>query len=185
MSNDVHEQTGYGEKDSLLRLWAPYRMHYIEHRPKGDENQDPFLDAPKHDNEQSLIVARGKTVYCLLNLYPYNAGHLLVVPYRQVADLEDLKSDEATEMMTFITKGVRTLKKASQPSGINVGFNLGNGSGGSVRDHLHAHIVPRWPGDANFLTVLSGTKVLPRLLGETRELLAETWAEIELKEGER
>lgn len=175
---------GVGTPDQLQRLWAPYRMAYITESSadadtpdSADEsaNEDPFTSAPKKSDEDGLIVARGEHVYCLLNLFPYNAGHMMVVPYRKVAELEELDVAESSEMMEFAQEAVRTLKRASHPDGVNVGFNLGQASGGSVRDHLHMHIVPRWAGDANFMTVLGGTKVLPQLLAETRALLADNW----------
>ena len=140
-----------------------------------ERDNDPFVDAPRHSDEESLIVARGETVYCILNLYPYNAGHMMVIPYRKVADLEDLTEAESHEMMAFAQEAVCTVKRVSNPDGVNVGFNLGKGSGGSVGSHLHMHIVPRWSGDANFMTVLGGTKVLPQLLSQTRQLLADDW----------
>ena len=117
-------------------------------------------------------------MYAILNLYPYNAGHMMVIPYRKTADLEDLTSAEMTELMGFVTTAVKTLKKVSSPEGINVGFNLGKASGGSVGNHIHMHIVPRWSGDANFMTILGGTKVLPQLLRDTRQLLADAWVEV-------
>ncbi|GAB3700562.1 HIT family protein [Corynebacterium nasicanis] len=172
--------TGVGEADALTRLWAPYRMGYIKNRPAGsDKPAAPFLEAPKLSDEESLIVARGELVYAILNLYPYNAGHLMVIPYRQVANLEDLTAEEMTELMGFVTTAVKVLKRVSNPEGINVGFNLGKASGGSVGDHIHMHVVPRWSGDANFLTILGGTKVLPQLLRETRALLAAAWVEVD------
>lgn len=173
--------TGVGEPDALTRLWAPYRMGYIKKRPPLGSKQasEPFVDAPKMSDEDALIVARGELVYAILNLYPYNAGHMMVIPYRKVAELEDLTAQEMTELMSFVTTAVKTLKKVSRPEGINVGFNLGKASGGSVGDHIHMHIVPRWSGDANFLTILGGTKVLPQLLRDTRALLAEAWVEVE------
>ncbi|MGD7001129.1 HIT family protein [Corynebacterium halotolerans] len=176
---------GVGEPDRLTRLWAPYRMSYINRGVgSGDpeapaaRKADPFVEAPKQSDEESLIVARGEHVYAILNLYPYNSGHLMVIPYRKVAELEALTDQESTEMMRFAQLAIRTIKAVSQPEGVNVGFNLGKASGGSVREHLHMHVVPRWAGDANFMTVLSGTKVLPQLLRDTRELLAEEWARI-------
>ena len=165
---------GAGEPDQLTRLWAPYRMAYIKKR-----STDPFVEAPKGSDEDGLIIARGRLVYALLNLYPYNAGHLMVVPYRKVAQLEDLSSEEVLELMEFTQQAVRVLKHVSRPEGINVGFNLGRASGGSVSDHLHLHVVPRWAGDANFLTIIDGAKVLPQLLQDTRALLAEAWVELE------
>lgn len=165
---------GAGEPDRLQRLWAPYRMAYIAKRSK-----DPFVEAPRGSDEDGLIIARGELVYALLNLFPYNAGHLMVVPYRKVANLEDLTVAETAELMAFGKHAIRVLKKVSRPEGINVGFNLGKPSGGSVGDHLHMHVVPRWAGDSNFMTVLDGTKVLPQILQDTRALLAQAWVEIE------
>ncbi|AKK11245.1 HIT family protein [Corynebacterium uterequi] len=166
---------GAGTPDRLLRLWAPYRSAYITKR--AGRGGDPFVDIPKGTDEEGLIIARGEFVYALLNLYPYNAGHLMVVPYRKVANLEDLTSEESGELMEFAQEAVRTLKRVSRPEGINVGFNLGRAAGGSVSDHLHLHVVPRWPGDSNFMTVLDSTKVLPALLADTRALLAEAWVQ--------
>lgn len=168
---------GVGQPDRLVRLWAPYRSNYISSVP-GGRKVDPFLAAPQESDEDGLIIARGKTVYALLNLYPYNAGHLMVVPYRKIADLEELDLEETAELMAFAKLAVRTLKRVSAPEAINVGLNLGKASGGSVGDHLHLHVVPRWAGDSNFMTVIDGTKVLPQLLRDTRALLAEAWADI-------
>ncbi len=182
---------GVGEQDRLTRIWAPYRMGYISERPRSRERgvrtreSNPFLEAPRRSDEEALIVARGDEVYALLNLYPYNAGHLMVVPYRKVADLEDLSPSESAELMGFAQHAVRVLKRVSQPEAINVGLNLGKASGGSIGDHLHMHIVPRWNGDANFMTVLDGTKVLPQLLRDTRVLLADAWQVVVREEQKR
>ncbi|AKK08936.1 HIT domain-containing protein [Corynebacterium testudinoris] len=180
--NGTYVDTGIGIDDPLTRLWAPYRMGYIQKCPEdGALNRpaDPFLVAPQLTDEEALIIARGETVYAILNLYPYNAGHLMVIPYRKVANLEDLTAEESQELMAFAQRSVRALKMVSRPEGINVGFNLGKASGGSVGDHLHMHVVPRWSGDANFLTILDGTKVLPQLLRDTRALLAKAWIELD------
>lgn len=171
---DAYVDSGAGLNDRLERLWAPYRMAYITKRSK-----DPFVEAPKGSDEDGLIIARGKTVYALLNLFPYNAGHLMVVPYRKESQLEELTEEETAEMMVFCKKAIRVLKRVSRPEAINVGFNLGRASGGSVGDHLHMHVVPRWPGDANFMTIVDGTKVLPQLLKDTRSILAEAWIDID------
>lgn len=176
-SYGAYIDSGVGEDDRLQRLWAPYRSAYIAKRV-GGESQDPFLEAPKKSDEDGLIIARGTHVYALLNLFPYNAGHLMVVPYRKTADLEDLTEEETAELMAFAKKAVRALKRVSRPEAINIGLNLGRASGGSVGDHLHLHVVPRWPGDASFMTVLNGTKVLSTVLGDTRALLAEAWVEL-------
>lgn len=141
---------------------------------------DPFLDAPKLSDEESLIVARGEHVYAILNLYPYNAGHLMIIPYRKVSELEHLSTAEDLELMAFTKRAIRVLKQISNPEAFNVGFNLGAASGGSVGDHLHLHVVPRWSGDANFITIIGKTKVLPQLLRDTRDLVARGWVEVEV-----
>lgn len=174
-NGEPYVDSGVGTPDRLERLWAPYRSSYITEAVDGDRFQDPFVAAPQGSDEDGLIVARGETVYALLNLYPYNSGHLMVVPYRKVAELENLTDQESRELMEFAQKAVRTLKAVSHPEAINVGLNLGKASGGSVGDHLHLHVVPRWAGDANFMTVIGGAKVLPQLLKDTRKLLADAW----------
>lgn len=195
-NGETYVDTGVGDPDRLARLWAPYRSSYITQMPAGEETGeaegssrstgDPFLDIPEMSDEDGLIVARGETVYAVCNLYPYNAGHLMVVPYRKVAELEALTDAETAELMAFAKHAVKTLKRVSKPEAINVGLNLGKASGGSVGDHLHLHVVPRWAGDANFMTVIGGTKVLPQLLREARALLAEGWREVhEMEAGER
>lgn len=161
-----------GLDNGLERLWAPYRSAYIAGTSHGE---DPFADLPQQTDEEALIVARGRTVYCVLNLYPYNAGHMLVVPYRTVADYVDLTEEETAELAVFTKKAIKALRAVSQPEAINVGLNLGKASGGSVPTHLHQHIVPRWSGDANFMTIITGAKVLAQTLRETRALLAEAW----------
>nr|WP_156802453.1 HIT domain-containing protein [Corynebacterium lubricantis] len=173
-----------GEPDALQRLWAPYRAHYIAQVPgdsassSSESSDDPFTIAPTKSDEDALIVARGEHVYLILNLYPYNSGHMMVVPYRKVAELENLNEAETAELMVFLKRAIRVLKRVSAPESINVGLNLGRASGGSVGDHLHMHVVPRWSGDANFMTVLDGTKVLPQLLRDTRALMAQGWSTV-------
>jgi ATP adenylyltransferase len=129
-------------------------------------------------DEDGLIIARGDTVYAVLNLYPYNPGHTMIVPYRQVADLEDLTGAESAELMAFTQRTIRVIKAVSSPDAFNVGLNLGAAAGGSLSEHIHQHIVPRWTGDANFITVVGNTKVLPQLLRDTRSLLSAKWQEL-------
>ena len=170
---------GVGEPDHLQRLWTPHRMTYIAESPlrrDSSEPSRPFTDIPKLPDEDGLMVARGELVYVVLNLYPYNPGHLMVVPYRRVSELEDLTDAESAELMAFTQKAIRVIKSVSNPMGFNVGLNLGTVSGGSLAEHLHMHVVPRWIGDANFITIIGGAKVVPQLLSETRELLATEWA---------
>ncbi|MGE2689965.1 HIT family protein [Mycolicibacterium pulveris] len=170
---------GAGEPDHLQRLWTPHRMTYIAEAPLRRENtaeSRPFTEIPTLSDEDGLMVARGEQVYVVLNLYPYNPGHLMVVPYRRVSELEDLTESESMELMAFTQKAIRVIKSVSNPMGFNVGLNLGKVSGGSLAEHLHMHVVPRWIGDANFITIIGGAKVVPQLLRETRHLLATEWA---------
>ena len=172
------ELEGVGTPDRLQRLWAPHRLAYIkgdEGTGREDDGGCPFCRIPTLDDRTGLVVARGETVYAVLNLHPYNPGHLMVVPYRHVAGLDELTAEETVEVMTFTRRAVEAVRSASAPHGFNVGLNLGNVAGGSLADHLHQHVVPRWGGDANFITVLAGTKVIPQLLAETRDLLADAW----------
>jgi ATP adenylyltransferase len=168
---------GAGEADHLQRLWTPYRMSYLAEGPlKQDNGKDqPFTDIPQLSDEDGLVVARGKLVYAVLNLYPYNPGHLMVVPYRRLSELEDLTEAESGELMAFIQKAIRVIKNVSRPHGFNVGVNLGHSAGGSLAEHLHVHVVPRWGGDANFITIIGDSKVIPQLLRDTRRLLATEW----------
>jgi ATP adenylyltransferase len=172
---------GVGEPDHLQRLWTPHRMNYIAESPmkKGSDSSQssqPFTDIPAMADEDGLVVARGVEVYAVLNLYPYNPGHLMVVPYRRVSELEDLTDAESAELMSFAQKAIRVIKAVSRPHGFNVGLNLGHSAGGSLAEHLHMHVVPRWGGDANFITIIGGSKVIPQLLRETRALLADEWS---------
>ncbi|HET6687234.1 MAG TPA: HIT domain-containing protein [Jiangellaceae bacterium] len=164
--------------DWLQRLWTPYRMAYIKAEPAGNRDEDggcPLCRIPTLDDESGLIVSRGEHVYVVLNLHPYNPGHLMVVTYRHISDLEDLSDAEAAEMSSMTRDAVVAVKAASRPHGFNVGINLGGVAGGSLSEHVHQHVVPRWSGDANFVTVLGQTKIMPQLLADTRELLREHW----------
>jgi len=169
---------GVGESDHLQRLWTPYRMSYLAEAPLRREKSsgdEPFTDIPQLSDEDGLVVARGELVYAVLNLYPYNPGHLMVVPYRRVSELEDLTDKETAELMAFTQKAIRVIKNVSRPHGFNVGLNLGESAGGSLAEHLHVHVVPRWGGDANFITIIGDSKVIPQLLRDTRLLLATEW----------
>jgi ATP adenylyltransferase len=163
--------------DRLERLWTPYRMAYIVGDEGSGRNGDecPLCRIPTLEDTDGLILARGEYVYAVLNLHPYNPGHLMVVTYRHVADLEDLTPDEAHELTAMTRAAVQAIKASSNPDALNVGMNLGRVAGGSLADHLHQHVVPRWSGDANFMTILADTKIMPQLLGETRELLTAHW----------
>lgn len=135
----------------------------------------PFCRIPTLSDRDGLVVARGEAVYAVLNNHPYNPGHLMVVTYRHVADLEELTEAETRGLAELTRQAVVAIKTASTPHGFNVGLNLGGVAGGSLADHLHQHVVPRWGGDANFITVIGDTKVMPQLLADTRDVLADAW----------
>ena len=168
----VEPRPGVGTPDGFRRLWTPHRLAYI--KDAGAEGC-PFCRIPDMSDEDGLVVARGDDVYAVLNLHPYNPGHLMVLPYRHVADLEELTAAEAGELMTFTQDAVRAMRRVAGPHAFNVGMNLGAVAGGSLAEHLHQHVVPRWGGDANFIAVVGQTKVIPQLLSETRSLLAQAW----------
>jgi ATP adenylyltransferase len=164
--------------DGLQRLWMPHRMAYIkgEGKPAGSgADQCPFCEIPKLSDTDGLIVARGSQVYAVLNLYPYNSGHLMVVPYRHVADYTELTQPETAELADFTKRSMVALREASQAQGFNIGMNMGQVAGAGIAAHLHQHVVPRWGGDANYMPVVGLTKVLPQLLPDTRKLLADAW----------
>ncbi len=153
-------------------LHAYWRMEYIE-APRLPEGANVFAELPKlGDDAQALIIHRSRLSYLILNRYPYNAGHLLAVPFRTVTDLTELDAAERADLMDEIIRGKQILTAALKPDAFNVGFNLGAGAGGSI-PHLHAHIVPRWNGDTNFMPVIGQTRVLPQSLAAMYERLKE------------
>ena len=160
----------------MQQLHAYWRMDYIEAPRYPAAMKRPFLELPLlGDDRAALIVHRSPLSYLVLNRFPYNPGHLLAVPFREVTDLEELRADERNDLMEEIVVGKRLLSAALKPDGFNVGFNLGRVSGGSI-DHLHAHIVPRWAGDNNFMPVIGQTRVLPQSLDATWSRIAEAAA---------
>ncbi len=176
------QQHGAGTPDGFRRLWMPHRMAYI----KGENNKShgpgaregcPFCTIQQMADDEALIVARGTLVYAVLNLYPYNSGHLMVCPVRHVADYTDLDEPETAELADFTKIAMRVLRAASGAQGFNIGMNMGGAAGAGIAAHLHQHIVPRWGGDANFMPVIGQTKVLPQLLAETRDIVAGAWKE--------
>ena len=154
-------------------LHAYWRMEYVtSDADPVDGIESPFTELPKlGDDRKALIVHRARHHYILLNRYPYNPGHLLILPFKEVPELEDLDSDERLEMMDLIILSQKILKSALKPDGFNVGLNLGRASGAGIPKHLHFHIVPRWNGDSNFLPVIGKTRTLPQALDKTWEIL--------------
>jgi len=153
-------------------------MAYIkgENKPRGDDDC-PFCLIPSMKDEDGLVVARGTHVYAVLNLYPYNSGHLMVVPLRHVADYTELSGGECAEQAAFTQQAIRAIRRASGAQGFNIGMNLGTVAGAGIAAHLHQHVVPRWGGDTNFMPVVGHTKVLPELLAETWRRLRPRFAE--------
>jgi ATP adenylyltransferase len=165
--------------DAWERLYTPHRMVYLrgEGKPDDDEagEQCPFCRAPQLPADQGLVVARGAEVFAVLNLYPYNSGHLMVCPYRHVADYPDLTTSEIAELGAFTQRAMTVIRAVSGAHGFNIGMNQGSISGAGIAGHLHQHVVPRWGGDTNFMPIIGGTKVIPQLLEDTRQLLAAEW----------
>ena len=177
MGSQAGAEAGLG--DAFDRLWTPHRMAYIrgEDRPADDEAGEgcPFCRIPSRSDEDGLVVARGRCAYAVLNLYPYNAGHLLVVPYRHVPDYTDIDDAEVAEMAALTQAAMRTVRAVSGAHGFNIGMNQGSVAGAGIAAHLHQHVVPRWGGDTNFMPIVGRTRVLPQLLSDTRALLADAW----------
>jgi ATP adenylyltransferase len=174
-NGETEYQDGVGDPDRFQRLWTPHRLAYIRGEGKAGAGTCPFDEIPRMPDADGLIVARGVLVYAVLNLYPYNAGHLLVCPYRHVADYTSLDEKETAELADFTKRSMTALRAIGGPHGFNIGMNMGSAAGAGIEAHLHQHIVPRWGGDANFMPIVGQTKVLPQLLGQTRELLAAAW----------
>ena len=172
-------QDGVGEPDGLERLWTPHRMAYIRGESKpADETaaECPFCRvAAADDDADDLVVRRGLLGYAILNLYRYAPGHLLVCPYRHVADYTDLTEDEVQEVAALTRTAMTVIRQVSGPAGFNLGMNQGTAAGAGIAAHLHQHVVPRWATDANFFPIIARTKALPQLLGDVRASLAAAW----------
>ena len=158
MDSESHNQTD--------RLHAYWRMPYIKANSKKPDSSNPFANLKDADEFEHFILVKGTYTCILLNLYPYNAGHLLVLHYREVSDISDLNLDEQKEFMEFLIKSKSILSEALNPDGFNIGFNLGKAAGAGIPKHLHCHVVPRWEGDHNFMPVISNTRVLPESIEE-------------------
>lgn len=164
----------------LERLWNGWRATYVQSIPTSGELGGAgsiftqILESGLSDDETN-VVHRGPTCFAILNAFPYSTGHVLVLPYREVGDLEDLHPDEAAELWATVTDAVRAIKAAYAPEGVNVGINLGRPAGGSVSEHLHVHVLPRWTGDANFMTAIANTRTLPEPLVDTAAKIRAAW----------
>jgi ATP adenylyltransferase len=167
-----------GVPDAFQRLWTPHRLVYIQTGTQPSDDQCPFCIAPTLTDEQGLIVHRGETCFVLLNLYPYNSGHILVVPYRHIPNYTDANEAEVAEYGALTQKAMKVLSSVGGAHGFNIGMNQGAVAGAGIAAHLHQHIVPRWRNDANFFPIIAQTKALPRLLGEVRDEIANAWSQI-------
>jgi len=162
--------------DAWERLWTPHRIAYIRGEGKPthhDAGADcPFCAAP---DTGELVLRVGEHVYAVMNLFPYTSGHLMVVPYRHVADYTELTEDEVSELGAFTQAAMTALRAASGAQGFNIGMNQGAIAGAGIAAHLHQHVVPRWGGDTNFMPVIGGTKTMPQLIEDARDLIADQW----------
>jgi ATP adenylyltransferase len=144
----------------MEHLWAPWRNTYVKDTQKS--GGDVFAEISRSANdEENFVLARGKSCFAILNLYPYNSGHLMIIPYRKTGELEDLSDDETLEMMTLLKRMKAAVAAAFQPQGFNVGINIGSAAGAGIEQHLHVHLVPRWRTDSNFMTTTAETRVHP------------------------
>ena len=162
----------------MERLYAPWRMSYVEqpHEKEAGKTGCVFCDAAASaDDLANLIVHRGAAAFVILNKFPYNNGHLMVVPYRHTASLSDLDDAATLEMLTLAKAAQAALQRSMHPEGYNLGMNLGQSAGAGIADHLHLHVVPRWNGDTNFMPVLSDVKVMPDSLQHSCLLLRDAW----------
>jgi ATP adenylyltransferase len=168
------------------RLWSGWRATYVTSGGAAGGVADDDVASGRGSvftrilrsglpDDETHVVHRGRRCFAVLNAFPYSVGHLLVLPYREVADLEELEPDETAELWATVTDAVVALKRAYQPEGVNVGVNLGRPAGGSVSDHLHVHVVPRWTGDSNFMTATANTRTLPEALPDTAAKLRAAW----------
>jgi ATP adenylyltransferase len=181
VTGDIESAADFADRpDGFERLWTPHRMVYLDGENKpvdpSDPEQCPFCRSPKLSDEEGLIVYRGRSAYAVLNLYPYNPGHLMVCPYRHVALYDELTPEETEEVARLTQEAMVAVRAVAAPHGFNIGMNQGPVAGAGISAHLHQHLVPRWGGDANFLPIIARTKALPQLLGDTRQRLADAWA---------
>jgi ATP adenylyltransferase len=164
----------------VKRLWSPWRSKYIDSfSEKGDSGKCIFCGVKRlKDDADRLIVWKGRKSFIVMNLFPYNSGHLMVVPYRHQATLQELDDDECLDLMNGTKLAIKLLERISQPDGFNVGMNIGRSSGAGIKGHLHVHVVPRWHGDTNFFPVLADTKIISQDMRSTYRKLKEALREV-------
>ena len=168
-----------GAPDQFQRLWTPHRTAYVSGGQKDyTEKTCPFGPAPGRSDEESLIVHRGEHAFVILNLYPYNPGHLLVCPYRHIPFYDDATEAETMEIAQLTQLAMKVLREVSHNDGFNIGINQGKVGGAGIADHLHQHILPRWSGDTNFLPIIAHTKTMSRTLDDMRVAIAEGFARL-------
>lgn len=169
-----------GNPQDWDRLWTPHRMAYIKGEGKPEDSSQgshcPFCRTRESAAaEDGLVIATGEFVYAVLNKFPYNSGHLLICPYRHIGEYTELTVEETAEFSAFTKTAMHVLRDVTAAQGFNIGMNQGSIAGAGISAHLHQHVVPRWGGDMNFMPVVGGTKVLPALLEQSRDLLAAAW----------
>jgi diadenosine tetraphosphate (Ap4A) HIT family hydrolase len=165
----------------LDRIWNGWRSHYVNEAGERDAGEGgsvftQLLSSGMSD-EETHVLRRGQHTFAILNAFPYTSGHLMVLPYREVANLDDLTPEETAELWPMVTAAVRAVRAAYQPGGVNVGINMGRAAGGSISEHLHVHVVPRWNGDGNFMTAIAEARTLPEPLSFSAEKLRAAWPE--------
>ena len=158
----------------MQHLYSTWRLEYIE-RDKHNEGCAFCLALKEQDSPRNLIFHRGETCFGILNLYPYTSGHLMIVPFTHTNQISDLPAETLNEMMQLAQKAVRVLEEVYHPQGFNIGMNLGSVAGAGIASHLHMHVVPRWSGDANFMSIIGETRLMPEELGQTYKRVSEAW----------
>ena len=164
-----------GVPNAFQHLWTPHRLVYIQHGQQPADHLCPFCIGPQNADEEALIVRRGVHAFVLLNLFPYNSGHLLVCPYRHIATYDEANAEEVAEIGLLTQQAMAVLKRTAGAHGFNIGLNQGEVAGAGIASHLHQHIVPRWRNDANFFPIIAETKALPKVLGDVQRDVAEGW----------
>jgi len=157
----------------MEHLWAPWRNAYVTSNDSTDKEKLFLTIGQSSDDETHLVFLRSKCVYAVLNRFPYNAGHTLIVPYREISDLRDLSSDEQEDLWSTVNRVTDLIEKTLHPDGYNIGINIGAAAGAGIPHHLHAHVVPRWKGDSNFMTTQAQTRIHPAELTEIYHKLSE------------